>query len=150
MLALLLIIVVEECVSTGMPRLLFQKEAAKLSSAIMKSFAKKELRPNLRILAVFECDPQIKSYVPIVETIFMTLVGTFVGRENTGEHNPQACYDLYDRVRSRARMPDIDGYGLNGALSIHQGVIGVFQRATNLILHHMQAGATAKHKSSGP
>jgi len=44
MLAPLLITVVEECISTGMPRLLSQKEAAKLSSTIMKSFAKKELR----------------------------------------------------------------------------------------------------------
>jgi hypothetical protein len=86
---------------------------------------KEGTEPNLRILAVFERDPQIKSYVPIVETLFMTLIGTFVGREKMGEHNPQVCYDLYDRVRSRAEIPDIDGDGLNDALSIHQGVIGV-------------------------
>jgi hypothetical protein len=72
-----------------------------------------------------ERDPQIKLYVPIAETLFMTLIGTFVGREKMGEHNPQACYDLYDSVRSRAGIPDIDGDGLNGALSIHRGVIGV-------------------------
>ena len=80
---------------------------------------------DLRILAVFERDPQIKLYVPIAETLFMLLIGTFVGREKMGEHNPQACYDLYDRVRSRAGIPDIDGDGLNGALPIHQGVFGV-------------------------
>jgi hypothetical protein len=74
---------------------------------------------------VFERDPQIKLYVPVAETLFMILIGTFVGRAKMGEHNPQACYDLYDGVRSRAGIPDIDGDGLNGALSIHQGVIGV-------------------------
>jgi len=55
----------------------------------------------------------------------MALIGTFVGREKMGEYNPKACYYLYDSVRSRARMPEIEGDGLNGALSIHQGVIGV-------------------------
>lgn len=80
---------------------------------------------NLRILAVFDCDAQIKKYVPIVETIFVVMIGTFVGRERQREHNPQACYDLYDKMRCRAMIPDIDGDGLNGALPIHQGVVGI-------------------------
>jgi hypothetical protein len=101
------------------------KRSSEVKQRHHEELCKEGTEANLRILAAFECDPQIKLYVPIVETIFMTLVGTFVGREKTGEHNPQACYDLYDRVRSRARMPDIDGDGLNGALSIRQGVIGV-------------------------
>ena len=104
------------------------KRSSEVKQRHHEELCKEGTEANLRILAVFECDPQIKSHVPIVETIFMTLVGTFVGREKTSEHNPQACYDLYDRVRSRARMPDIDGDGLNGALSIHQGVIGVSSR----------------------
>ena len=61
-----------------------------------EELCKEGTEANLRILAAFECDPQIKLYVPIVETIFMTLVGTFVGREKRGEHNLQACYDLYE------------------------------------------------------
>lgn len=55
----------------------------------------------------------------------MALIGIFVRRERMGEYNPQACYDLYDRIRSKAKMPDTDSNSLNGALSIHQGVIGV-------------------------
>lgn len=101
------------------------KRSSEIKQRHHEELCKEGTEANLRILACFECDPQIKSYVPIVETIFMTLIGTFVGRERAGEHNPQACYNLYDRVRSRARMPDIAGDGLNGALSIHQGVIGV-------------------------
>ncbi|OIW24469.1 hypothetical protein CONLIGDRAFT_636653 [Coniochaeta ligniaria NRRL 30616] len=80
---------------------------------------------NLRILAVFGCDDQIKPYVPLVETIFIALLGTFVGQEKPRMYNPQPCYDLYDRIRYRAMMPDIDGNGLNGALPIYQGMVGV-------------------------
>ena len=80
---------------------------------------------NLRILASFDCDQQLKPYVPLAETIFMALIGTFAGRERMGEYNPQTCYELYDSIRNRSRMPDIDGDGLNGALSIHQGMVGV-------------------------
>jgi len=79
---------------------------------------------NLRILAVFDRDPRVKPYVPLLESIFMGLVGTFTRRESPGRHNPKPCYELYDRIRERANMPDIDGDGLNKALSIHQGMIG--------------------------
>lgn len=90
-----------------------------------EELCKERTEANLRILALFDCDDQIKPYVPLVETIFIVLIGTFVGREKPGLYNPQACYDLYDSIRRRARMPDIEGNGLNGALSIHQGMIGV-------------------------
>lgn len=79
---------------------------------------------NLRILAAFDRDPRCKPYVPLLETIFMALVGTFVGREKTGQYNPEACYDLYDRIRARGSVPGIEGDGLNKAPSIHQGMIG--------------------------
>ncbi len=36
-----------------------------------------------------------------------------------------------ERGRSRAGIPDIDGDGLNGAMSIHHGVIGVFSGRQN-------------------
>lgn len=101
------------------------KRSSEVRQRHHEELCKEGTKANLRILAVFERDPQIKLYVPIAETLFMILIGTFVGREKMGEHNPQACYDLYDRVRSMAGIPDIDGDGLNGALSIHQGVIGV-------------------------
>lgn len=55
----------------------------------------------------------------------MAVLGTFVGRERVGTHNPQACYDLYDKMRLAARVPNINGDGLNGALSIHQGMAGL-------------------------
>ncbi|KAF4960937.1 hypothetical protein FGADI_587 [Fusarium gaditjirri] len=79
---------------------------------------------NLRILASFDRDPRYKPYVPLLETIFMALIGTFAGRELPGRYNPKPCYDLYDRIRDRAKIPDIDGDGLNKALSIHQGMVG--------------------------
>lgn len=79
---------------------------------------------NLRILAVFDRDLPGKPYVPLLESIFMAFIGTFAGRETIGRHNPEPCYELYDRIRGRANMPDIDGDGLNKALSIHQGMVG--------------------------
>ncbi|KAJ4270034.1 hypothetical protein NW762_001707 [Fusarium torreyae] len=78
---------------------------------------------NLRVLAVFDRDPRSKPYVPLLETIFMALLGTFAGRESTGRHNPEPCYELYDKIRSCMGIPDIEGDGLNKALSIHQGMI---------------------------
>ncbi|KAM0563273.1 hypothetical protein ACHAPJ_000991 [Fusarium lateritium] len=79
---------------------------------------------NLRVLAVFDRDPRSKPYVPLLETIFMALLGTFAGRESTGRHNPEPCYELYDKIRSCMGIPDIEGDGLNKALSIHQGMVG--------------------------
>ncbi|KAF5579991.1 hypothetical protein FPCIR_10821 [Fusarium pseudocircinatum] len=79
---------------------------------------------NLRILASFDRDPCYKPYVPLLETIFMILIGTFAGRESLGRHNPKPCYDLYDKIRDHAKIPDINGDGLNKALSIHQGMVG--------------------------
>lgn len=80
---------------------------------------------NVKVLAAFGLDDHLKGYVQLLETVFMAFLGTFVGHERPGTHNPTACYDLYNRMRSEARIPEIEGDGLHGALSIYQGMAGL-------------------------
>jgi hypothetical protein len=82
-------------------------------------------RANIRVLAAFEMEDKFKAFVQLLETIFIAFLGSFAGRERTGTYNPKACYDLYDQMRRSARIPEIEGVGLNGALSIHQGMAGL-------------------------
>ena len=70
-------------------RAAISKRSSKVRQRHHEELCKEGTEANLRILAVFERDPQIKLYVPIAETLFMILIGTFVEREKMGEHNPQ-------------------------------------------------------------
>lgn len=101
------------------------KETAKLSKVIMKSFAKKELRSTFGYQPFLNAILRSNLMFSLWKLYSWPWLGLSLGEKNPGGHNPQACYDLNNRVRSRIRMLDVDSDGLNGALSIHQRVIGV-------------------------